>query len=76
MLVHLLHALTAPPLWACYGIVGGLFAAGGIVLLVLGRIKLARVHVVPQKMVERMQEDVQWIKNQVTANGTSKGSRR
>ena len=23
MLVHLLHALTALPLWACYGIVGG-----------------------------------------------------
>jgi hypothetical protein len=76
MLVHLLHALTALPLWACYGIVGGLFAAGGIVLLVLGRIKLARVHVVPQKTVESMQEEVQWIKNQVTANGTSKGSRR
>ena len=36
MLVHLLHALTPLPLWVCYGIVGGLCAAGGIVLLVLG----------------------------------------
>jgi hypothetical protein len=74
MLVHLLYALTALPLWACYGIVGGVFAAGGIVLLVLGRIKLARIHVVPQKTVETVQEDVQWIKNQVTANGTASSS--
>src|ERR671919_1696482 len=49
MLVHLLHALTALPLWACYGIVGGLFAGGGVVLLVIGKQKLARIHLVPQE---------------------------
>jgi hypothetical protein len=76
MLVHLLQALTALPLWACYGIVGGLFAAGGIVLLVLGKRKLDRLHLVPQQTVETMREHVQWIKDQVTANGTSKSSRR
>jgi hypothetical protein len=76
MLVHLLHALTALPLWACYGIVGGLFAVGGIVLLVLGKQKLARIHLIPQKTVETMQEDVQWIKARVRANGTSQSSRR
>jgi Putative Actinobacterial Holin-X, holin superfamily III len=76
MLVHLLQALTALPLWVCYGIVGGLFAAGGVVLLVLGKRKLARLHLMPQKTVETMQENVQWIKNQVTANGTSQTSRR
>lgn len=76
MLVHLLHALTALPLWACYGIVGGLFAVGGIVLLVLGKQKLARIHLIPQKTVETMQEDVQWIKARVRANGTSQNSRR
>jgi hypothetical protein len=47
MLVHLLQALTALPLWACYGIVGGVLAAGGIVLLVLGTRTLAQLHLVP-----------------------------
>jgi Putative Actinobacterial Holin-X, holin superfamily III len=41
MPVHLLQALTALPLWACYGIVGELLAAGGIGLLVLGTQTLA-----------------------------------
>ncbi len=76
MLVHLLQALTALPLWACYGIVGGLLAAGGIVLLVLGKRKLARLHLVPQQTVETMQENVQWIKSQVTVNGSSESNRR
>ena len=76
MLVHLLQALTALPLWACYGIVGGLLAAGGMVLLVLGKRKLARLHLVPQQTVETMQENVQWIKSQVTVNGSSERNRR
>jgi hypothetical protein len=69
MLVHLLQALTALPLWACYGIVGGLFAMVGGVLLVLGKQKLAHIHLVPQDTVETMQENAQWIKEQVTPNG-------
>ena len=72
MLVHLLHALTALPLWACYGIVGGLFAVGGVVLLVLGKNKLARIHTVPPETVKTMKENVQWIKEQVTVNGVAK----
>jgi O-antigen/teichoic acid export membrane protein len=75
MLVHLLQALTALPLWACYGIVGGLFAVVGRVLLVLGKQKMARLHLVPQKTVETMQENVQWITEQGRANGTAKSSR-
>jgi Putative Actinobacterial Holin-X, holin superfamily III len=76
MLVHLLHALTALPLWVCYGIVGGLFAIGGVVLLVIGQRKLASLHLVPQDTAETMQENVQWIKKQVTANGTSERDRQ
>jgi len=76
MLVHLLHALTALPLWACYGIVGGLFAIGGVVLLVMGKQKLAHLHLVPQNTAETMQENLQWIKKQVTANGTPDGDRQ
>jgi Putative Actinobacterial Holin-X, holin superfamily III len=76
MLVHLLHALTALPLWACYGIVGALFAIGGVVLLVIGERKLARLHLVPQDTAETMQENVQWIKKQVTADGASERDRQ
>lgn len=65
MVVHLVHALTALPLWACYGIVGGLLAAGGIGLLVLGKQKLVQLHVVPQDTVKTMKENVQWLKEQV-----------
>ena len=74
MLVHLLHTLTVLPLWACYGIIGGLFAVVGIVLLVLGKQKLARIHLIPQETVGTMRENVQWVREQVTANGTSKSS--
>jgi hypothetical protein len=70
MLVHLLYALTALPLWVCYGIVGGLL------LLVIGQRKLARLHLVPQDTAETMQENVQWIKKQVTADGASERDRQ
>jgi hypothetical protein len=76
MLVHLLQALTALPLWACYGIVGGLFAVVGGVLLLLGKQKLARMHLVPQDTAETMKENVQWIKEQVRLNGRSTRDRQ
>jgi hypothetical protein len=44
-------------------------AAGGIGLLVFGQQKLAQLHPVPQDTVETMKENVQWLKEEVTANG-------
>jgi hypothetical protein len=76
MLVHLLDALTALPLWACYGLVGGLFAGVGVVLLVLGKRKLARLHLVPQKTAETMQENVQWLTEQVMPNSRATRDRQ
>ncbi len=64
MLVYLLNWLTGMPLWACYGIVGGLFLVGGGVLLLLGRNQASSVNFVPRQTVETMKENVQWIKNQ------------
>jgi hypothetical protein len=72
MLVHLLQALAALPLWACYGLVGGLCAGAGAVLLVQGLRQLAHVHGMPQNTVDTMKENVQWLKGQVTANGRSR----
>ena len=76
MLVHLLHALTALPLWACYGIVGGLLAAGGIGLLVLGKQTLVQLHLVPQDTVKTMKENVQWLTEQVRPNSRATRDRQ
>jgi hypothetical protein len=72
MLVHLLHALAGLPLWACYGIVGGLLAISGAVLLLIGKNTIARIDVIPPQTMETMKENVQWIKSRATSDGTSK----
>jgi hypothetical protein len=69
MLVHLLNALAGLPLWACYGIVGGLFLIIGGVLLLLAKNTIARIDVVPPQTVETMKENVQWIKEGATPDG-------
>ena len=63
MLVHLLQALTALPLWACYGIVGGVCLAAALALLVKGKKTVADIHVVPPKTVQTMKEHATWIKD-------------
>jgi Putative Actinobacterial Holin-X, holin superfamily III len=72
MLVHLLHALTPLPLWACYGIVGGALLVLGGVFLYRGKEKIAQIEVVPQQTLETMQENIQWIKAKVSSNMISK----
>jgi hypothetical protein len=41
-------------------------------VLVFGQQKLAQLHPVPQGTVETMKENVQWLKEEVTANGRSR----
>jgi Putative Actinobacterial Holin-X, holin superfamily III len=72
MLVHLLNALAGLPLWACYGIVGGLFLIMGGVLLLIAKNTIARIDVMPPQTVETMQENVQWIRERATPDATSK----
>ena len=71
MLVHLLQALTALPLWACHASVGGLLAIVGVTLLVIGKKRLAHLHMVPQETVETMVENTQWITEKLTAERIS-----
>jgi len=68
-LVHLLHWLTNEtaerfPLWACYGIVGGLFLFTSLILFYTGKNKAEQINVVPRQTAETMKENVQWLKNQ------------
>jgi Putative Actinobacterial Holin-X, holin superfamily III len=72
MLVHLLHALTQLPLWACYGIVGGVLSVLGGVLLYHGKEKIAQIQMVPQQTMETMQENIRWIKDKSISHVISK----
>jgi hypothetical protein len=70
-LPHMLNALAGLPLWACYGIVGGLLAISGGLLLI-GKNTSARIDVVPPHTMETLKESVQWITERTTSDGTSK----
>jgi hypothetical protein len=60
--VHLLQAVTDLPLWACYGIVGGACAVGGLVALYMGKQRISQIDIVPQHTVATAKENVRWIK--------------
>ena len=66
MLVHGLHEWTVLPLWACYGVVGGLLAAIGTTLLFRARSLAGGVHPAPRRSIHAMKENVQWIKDRMT----------
>jgi len=63
-LAHLLAwAVPTLPLWACYGICGGVLAAVGGGLSYAGLSKFETVDPVPRASAEALKENVQWITN-------------
>jgi hypothetical protein len=70
MAVHGLRQATRLPLWACYGIVGGLLGAAGTVLVSSGLGQAAGVRIVPAQTVEALEENLGWIKDQATPRAT------
>lgn len=63
-LVHLLNwAVPDLPLWACYAIVGGLFAAVGGALVFVGVKKFQSFSPLPEQSVEGLKENLQWQTN-------------
>jgi len=71
MLVHLLHWLTLPagadpaglPLWACYGIVGGLITAAGVIMILIGKGKFDSFNPLPDQTLQTMKENLEWTTN-------------
>jgi VIT1/CCC1 family predicted Fe2+/Mn2+ transporter len=58
------------PVWAGYGLVGVILAVVGYVLLSRGQKQIKEVTPVPQKTVETMKENVEWIKDRTTSDKT------
>jgi membrane protein len=71
MLVHLLDALTGVPLWGCYGLIGGVLALMGGVLLYKGNAQMGHIHVLPRQTVETLKAHVNWISGKASARQPS-----
>lgn len=52
-------------------IVTVVWAVVGAVLFALGRSRLRQINPVPERTVETLKEDAQWLKNRGTSSGTS-----
>jgi Putative Actinobacterial Holin-X, holin superfamily III len=64
MLVHLLHAIPAFPLWICYGIVGVILLASGGLFLRKGTGTVSDLHLVPRRVIQTTKENATWMKEQ------------
>jgi len=73
MAVFLLNAGTPLPLWACFGIIGGVVFVLGAVFLIAGRMRNAKVDFIPQRSAEAVKEDFEWISPSIK---TSKSANR
>jgi hypothetical protein len=65
--VHFLHAVTDLPLWACYGIVAGLCAIFGFLMLYVGKKQMAQIEIFPHQTMKTMKENVKWMKKKAIA---------
>jgi hypothetical protein len=63
MLVYLLHEVATLPLWACFGIVGGVLAVLGGALVFAGKHQLDTVTPFPQESAQALKENVQCLIN-------------
>ena len=64
MLVHGLNRATRIPLWGCYGVVGGLMAVAGTVLIGAGTRKVGNLTLTPRRTIATLRDDLRWIIDQ------------
>jgi hypothetical protein len=58
MLVELLHSATRLPLWACYGVVGGLLGTAGVKCLSAGMAEVVDLSLISKSSVQAFKENV------------------
>jgi MFS family permease len=58
------------PSWAGFGLVGLVSAIVGAVLLASARQRLQEVHPLPERTVETMKENIEWIKDRTSSDKT------
>jgi hypothetical protein len=68
MAAFLLNADIKPPLWACFGIIGGVTFFVGGALVIAAKVKNTKVDFVPQRSAEAIKEDFQWISSSIKAS--------
>lgn len=69
-LAQALADLLNQPTWVGYGIVGLVLAIAGYILFSSAQKRLKEIHPVPEKTVETMKENVEWIKDRTTSDRT------
>lgn len=70
MLAQALADLLNLPTWVGYGIVGVVLAIVGYVLLSSAQKTMKQIQPVPEKTVETMKENIEWIKDRTTSDKT------
>jgi len=69
-LAHLLHKATGLPLWCCYGAAAGTCAAAGAALVRRGGTQLSDLPLVPPQTKAAVEENLTWLKEQVSPAAT------
>jgi len=67
MLVYLLNSVAPDilPLWACFGIVGGVVVLVGGIVAYAAVARFKTFNPLPDESVQALKENVQWIKNRI-----------
>ncbi|MFO0908823.1 MAG: phage holin family protein [Isosphaeraceae bacterium] len=60
--VHALQRSTRIPLWACYGLVGGILGSAGWVLVRSGARRVSEVSFVPRETLATLRDDYAWLR--------------
>jgi drug/metabolite transporter (DMT)-like permease len=58
------------PVWAGYGVVGIVLAAVGYIMFSSAQKRMQQISPLPEKTVETMKENVEWIKDRTTSDKT------
>jgi hypothetical protein len=70
MAVHVIHFMTgapdpaAIPLWACYGIVGGVITLLSIVMVMVGIRRFQSFNPLPDETARAFEENVTWLRKE------------